>query len=396
MKVLQIHVRLDSGSVGHIVRNLYHEIKNSGNECKIAYARGGIGNIPQEDTIKICSELEVKKHALLTRFFGHTAFYSHKSTVEFLKKIDEYNPDVVHVHGVYGYYINMRDLFVYFKSKRTRVISTLHSCWDFTGHCCYFDFINCGQWKTCCEKCPQKSSYPRSSFLENTKKNFVLKKKLYDDLENCTIVTPSKWLANLVQQSFLKKHSLKVIPNGIDTSVFKKEKINDLGYGIDLTKPIILCIANVWDNRKGWNDVVELSKFLNHQKKCVQLLVVGLNDSQKKELDSTAICISRTTNIQELASIYNAATLLFNPTYEDNYPTVNIESIACGTPVVTYETGGSPEAVKRFDMGEVIRKKDFEKLLSLTERYFEKGKTEKNFDEELSFKRMASEYLNIY
>lgn len=394
MKILQIHVRLDSGCVGHIVRNLYSEIKSKGHDCKIAYARGGIGNIPVEDTIKICSELEVKKHALMTRFFGRTAFYSRKSTIDFLKKVDEYNPDVVHIHGVYGYYINMPLLFDYLKSKKIHVVSTLHSCWDFTGHCCYFDFVNCEQWKNCCVKCPQKASYPRSSFLENTKKNYILKKQLYDGLDNCTIATPSKWMENLARQSFLKKHKIVTVPNGIDTNVFKRIPADTLGYGIDRTKPLILCIANVWNKRKGWDDVVELSNFV--KKKNVQLLVVGVNDKQKKVLGTKAICISRTTNIQELALIYNAATIFFNPTYEDNYPTVNIESIACGTPVVTYATGGSPEAVERFNMGSIVEKKDFAKLISLAEKYFKLGKAKKNINEELSFKRMSSEYLKVY
>lgn len=363
MRILIINLRIGTGSVGRIVSDLYHGIVESGNECKVAYARGGIGDIPIDDTINICSDFEVKKHAMLTRLFGNTAFWSKKNTKVFLKEVDQFNPDIIHIHGLYGYYINMEVLFNYIKECNIKLISTLHSCWDFTGHCCYFDYVKCEQWKTGCKNCIQKSSYPKSSLFDNTEKNYIKKKKYYDQLKNCVIVSPSKWLAKLANESFLNKKEIYIIPNGIDLSIFNK--INgDMSvlkkYGINKNKKIVLGVASIWDRRKGLEDFIELSRMVDDD---IQLVVVGLSKYQVNNLPNNIIGIERTENIQQLVALYSSATVLFNPTYEDNYPTVNLEAIACGTPVVTYDTGGSGEIVKQLDFGIVIINKDYEKLI---------------------------------
>lgn len=393
MKILIVNLRIGTGSVGRIVSDLYHGIVESGNECKVAYARGGLGGLPIEDTLKICSDVEVKKHALLTRLFGNTAFYSKKSTSLFLKEVDKYKPDIIHIHGIYGYYINMELLFNYIKENNIKLVSTLHSCWDFTGHCCYFDYINCEQWKTGCNSCKQKKSYPKS-FIDNPQRNYKIKRELYQQIDECIIVTPSNWLLSLVKQSFLKEKSAKVIPNGIDLSEFNlKTKTHNYDF-INDNSPIILCVASIWDRRKGYKDVLELSENLPSN---IRLVMVGLSDKQMSVLPKNIIGIKRTNNVHELAELYSKATVFFNPTYEDNYPTVNLEAIACGTPVITYDTGGSAESLFGRKYGQVIEKRDYEALIRYSKKIYS---NEINYDfsklENISNNTMIRKYLEVY
>jgi len=392
VKVLIINVRIGTGSVGRIVSDLYHGAVNAGHQCKVAYARGDIGDLPETDTYRICSENEVRVHAGLTRALGNTAFYFAKTTRRFCEWIKKYDPDVVHIHSVYGYYLNMKELFDYLGHSRACVISTLHSCWDFTGHCCYFDYVQCNQWLNGCNNCKQKTSYPKS-YLDNTKRNFLKKKKAYEKLSNCVIVTPSTWLANLVRQSFLKDKEIRVIYNGVDIESFKPtEQLRNLG--IDDRKPIILCVASIWERRKGWEDVVALSKEIDER---YQLVVVGVTERQKNELGGNTVALCRTNSKAELASLYSAATVFFNPTYEDNYPTVNLEAIACHTPVVTYQTGGSPEALNNERWGKVINFKDYTALIDYTDRVHNK-EIIIDFSESglMSNEHMVRNYLSLY
>ncbi|MBQ9265044.1 MAG: glycosyltransferase [Clostridia bacterium] len=392
MKVLIVNLRIGTGSVGRIVSDLYQGIIASGNECKIAYARGNIGDIPVEDTYRICSEQEVMLHAGLTRAFGNTAFYFKNSTKRFCRWIETFHPDIIHLHGAYGYYLNMEVLFKYFKESNVTVVSTLHSCWDFTGHCCYFDYINCDQWKTGCKHCRNKNSYPSSSILDNTARNYKRKKRAYEGLNDCTIVTPSKWMARYAQKSFLSNREIKVIYNGVDLNSFKKyEEKSSL---IANNKPTILCVASIWEKRKGWDDVIELSHIIPET---FQLIVVGLTEKQKEQLSKETIAIERTDSKEELAKLYSSATVFFNPTYEDNYPTVNLEAIACNTPVITYDTGGSPEAIKNESWGLVIAKRDYSSLFRYTKEVYQcQREFDKSEIEAISNAHMVSEYMTLY
>ena len=392
MKVLLVNVRIGSGSVGKIVSDLYHGLVKAGHECRIAYGRGGTGDVPVVHTYKICSENEVKIHAGLTRLLGNTAFYFSRTTEKFCEWIDEFKPDIVHLHGVYGYYVNMETLFNYLSRRKIKVVSTLHSCWDFTGHCCYFDYIGCDEWKRGCKSCPSKGSYPASSFLDDTGRNFVKKMNAYAQIDNCVIVTPSDWLATYVRQSFLKQCKIRVINNGIDLNVFKVS--SKASKHIDTLRPSIICVANIWDKRKGWADDVELSKLVDES---LQLIVVGVTEKQKNELAKHTVAFTRTNDREELAELYSNATVFFNPTYEDNYPTVNLEAAACHTPIVTYDTGGSPEVFHFGDWGQIIEKKDYQALLCFVKMVFRK-QINFSFDnvKMLSEKRMVNEYLQLY
>lgn len=342
MKVLQINSVCGIRSTGRICTDLADVLEQNGDECKIAYGREAVPEKYKKYAIRIGSDMDVKIHALQSRIFDNAGFCSKKATEHFIERVKVYNPDVIHLHNIHGYYINIEVLFNYLAESNKPIIWTLHDCWTFTGHCAHYSFAQCDKWKTGCCGCPQKRGYPSSLVFDSSKRNWERKKNLFTSVKKMTLVTPSRWLASQVEQSFLNKYSIRVIPNGIDLNVFKptptdfRKKNNLEG------KKIILGVASAWGPRKGLCDFVELSKILDENYKIV---LVGVTAKQKKELPRSILAIERTNNIKELAEIYTAADVLFNPTYEDTYPTVNLEAQACGTPVVTYRTGGSVESV---------------------------------------------------
>ena len=342
MRVLQINSVCGIRSTGRICTDLADVLLQDGHECKIAYGRESVPEKYRKIAVRIGNDLDAKMHALQSRIFDNAGFGSRLATEKFIEWVKEYNPDIIHLHNIHGYYINIEVLFKYLAESNKPVIWTLHDCWAFTGHCAYFSYVKCDKWKTGCFNCPQKKRYPLSLLWDASKQNWQKKKALFTSVKNMTLVTPSKWLANEVKKSFLSNYPMNVIANGIDLDVFKptpsdfKEK-NGL-----VCKKIILGVASSWSECKGLKDFIELSKILDEKYKIV---LVGLSGNQIKELPENVMAISRTNNVKELAEIYTAADIFFNPTYEDNFPTVNLEAQACGTPVITYRTGGSVESV---------------------------------------------------
>ncbi|WP_142420714.1 glycosyltransferase [Clostridium perfringens] len=340
MKVLQINSVCGVGSTGRIATDLYKVLEEQGHECVIAYGRG---TAPEGiKTIKIGTDFDNYMHVAKTRLFDKHGFGSTKATKEFIKKVKEYDPDVIHLHNIHGYYINIEILFNYLKELDKKVIWTLHDCWAFTGHCSHFDYIGCDKWKAECEKCPQKKEYPSSILKNNSNWNYEKKKQLFTSVNNMTIVTPSRWLSNLVKESFLNKYPIKVINNGIDLGIFKPTKSNFREKHNLQDKIIILGVASVWTKKKGFYYFIEVAKKLNDSFKVV---MVGISEKQKTRLPKNILAISRTNNAKELAEIYSAADIFINPTLEDTYPTTNLEAIACNTKVITFDVGGSKEAV---------------------------------------------------
>lgn len=343
MKVLQINSVCGVGSTGRIATDIHKMLLEQGHESYIAYGRGEAKNC--NNSIRIGNNLDVLFHVLLTRFFDMHGFGSKRATKKFIKKVKEINPDVIHLHNIHGYYINIEVLFNYLKESGKKLVWTLHDCWAFTGHCAYFDFVGCEKWKTGCEKCPQLKSYPNSIFKDHSKKNYLKKKALFNNLHNLTLVTPSQWLSNLVKTSFLKEYQVQVINNGIDLNVFKPTE-SDFRKKYNLEdKFIILGVASVWEMRKGLKDFIALSKLIEDN---FLILIVGLSKSQSKLINDlkNIIGINKTSDMRELVQIYSISNVYFNPTYEDNYPTTNLEAIACKIPIVTYDTGGSIEILK--------------------------------------------------
>lgn len=356
MKVLEVNTVCGSGSTGRIACQIAETVTENGGEATVAYARNYYPAGCSVPVHKIGSRLDVLLHAGLSRLTDRQGFYSKRATKRFVSFIREFNPDIIHLHNLHGYYLNLPVLFNFLADFNKPVVWTLHDCWAFTGHCSYFDFVGCEKWKTGCHHCPQKTKYPKSILLDQSKRNWEEKRQLFTSIQNMTIITPSHWLAGLVRQSFLGKYPVQVIHNGIDLDVFKPTPSTwKEDHGI--TKPMILACASRWDQRKGYADVLKIAEILPEY----QVVIVGIDNKQAKKLSSNIVGIQRTNSIQDLVKIYSAADVFINTTYEDNYPTVNLEALACGTPVITYDTGGSPEIIDEKN-GVVVPKGDINEL----------------------------------
>lgn len=355
MRVLQINTVYGYGSTGKIAEGIHDCCIQNGDNCVTAHR---FFEKKMTDSITVSSWLDCHIHNRLGRIFCIGGCLSAIKTRGFLKWLDSYKPEIIQLHNLHGNYINLPALFGYIKKHHIPVVWTLHDCWAFTGQCPYFDIAGCGKWKNGCHHCPQIHEYP-NAFVDNTRMMWKLKRKWFTGVENMTIVTPSRWLADLVKQSYLKDYPVKVINNGIDLNVFKPVESNFRErHGIAQDKFVLLGVAFGWGKRKGLDVFIELSKRLDSR---FQIVLVGTDEQTDSQLPENIISIHRTENQQELAEIYSAADLFVNPTREDNYPTVNMESIACGTPVLTFKTGGSPEIADE-SCGSVVDKDDIDAM----------------------------------
>lgn len=361
MRVLQITAFSGWGCTGRIALGIHNALVADGNESAIAWGR--TNTAPKSvKTIQIGSHFDQQVHGLYTRMTDKCGFGSKNATKLFIKQIKELKPDLIQMHIMHGYYINLEILFDYIKSENIPVVWTFHDCWAFTGHCPYFDLVGCEKWKTGCHNCQQKGHHPISWFMDNSKWNWNKKKEVYGAYDKLTIVTPSKWLASLVKDSFLHERNVVVINNGININNFKptKNKIKEK-LGIQ-DKKIILGVSSSWADSKGLSDFVSLSELLEDN---YQIVLVGLTKKQKDKLPKSIIGIERTDSVQELAELYTAADVFVNPTYEDNYPTTNLEALACGTPVITYKSGGSTEIVDSTGYGYIVEQGNIELLKNI-------------------------------
>ena len=334
-KLVEINAAANYGSTGRIAEAIGLAAMREGWECTMVH--GPRYSNPSQ-LAEICTQgkLGDLMHGLRSLLLDGHGLGSERATRRLVAELDGIKPDVVHLHNVHGYYLNYRVLFEWLQRADCKVVWTLHDCWPFTGHCTYFDFIGCDRWQTGCHECPQLGAYPRSLFVDRSERNYELKRRLFTSLgDRLTLVPVSHWLEGLVRESFFKGSAIRTIHNGIDTSVFaprRKERRRDY----------VLGVASPWTARKGLNDFVELRKALPDD---ADIVLVGLTVKQIKELPAGIAGIERTQNVDQLAELYSGATLFANPTYEDNFPTTNLEAMACGTPVLTYRTGGSPEAL---------------------------------------------------
>lgn len=335
MKVVQINATCGIGSTGKICVGISEILTEKGVENYILCSKSNGYHLG----IELADNIYTKFQALKSHVLGNYGFNSKLETKRMIAELKRIKPDIVHLHNIHGHDCNLEMLFKYFKADNVKLIWTFHDCWAFTGYCPHFTMMKCDKWKTGCHNCIQKKDF--SWFIDRSQQLFEQKKKLFSGL-NLTVVTPSRWLADLVKESFLKDYPIEVINNGIDLDVFRPTESDfRKRYGIE-DKKMILGVAFDWGERKGLDVFIELSQRLPNE---YQIVLVGTNDAIDKVLPSNVISIHRTQNQRELAEIYTAADVFVNPTREDNYPTVNMEAIACGTPVVTFRTGGSPEMV---------------------------------------------------
>jgi putative colanic acid biosynthesis glycosyltransferase len=350
------------GSTGRIVRQIQDVAEKKGmmTWTVTSYDRSGRVKYKNHDII-IGNFFSRYLHLLISRFMGIGGLFSNIATIRLVKRLNQIKPDIIHLHNLHNAYINLPILFSYIKKNDIRVIWTLHDCWAFTGRCPYFDITNCSKWKEGCGNgCPfPKDEYP-ISYINNTRLMWKIKRKCFDGVQNLIIVTPSEWLRNIVDSSFLAQYKAIVINNGIDLSLFKPTEGNFKSKYDVSDKNIILGVALAWDRRKGIDVFAKLDELLSDE---YQIVLIGVNEEQKRTLPSSIICIGRTNSQTELAEIYSAADVFLNPTREDNFPTVNIEALACGTPVITFNTGGSPEIIDD-TCGIVVNDGDYDALVA--------------------------------
>lgn len=353
-KLIQINTVCNTAT-GKIMKDIQIEASNLGYQTLSIYGRRkGYKDL---NCIKIGNNISFLIHIAITTLFDKHGYGSYFKTKKIIKILKKEKPDIIHLHNIHGYYLNFPTLFKYLKKEYNgKIFWTLHDCWTFTGHCAYFTRINCKKWKKGCYKCNNKTRYPISLLLDSSKSNYLAKKEYFTNIKNLTIITPSNWLKKLVEKSFLQEYPIITINNGIDTKIFKYTPNNTIKtkYKIPNDKKIILGVANVWEDRKGLKDFIELSKIIDNN---YIIILVGINKKQKKELPNNIIGIHRTNNQNELANLYSIASAFVNPTYEDNYPTVNIEALACKTPVITYNTGGCLEQINKTN-GIIIKKEE--------------------------------------
>ena len=388
MKVLMINVVCGIRSTGRICTDLAAELEKKGHEVKIAYGRENVPDAYQKYAIRIGSEFDWLFHCAKARLFDTSGFGSKIATKRFIDWVKVYDPDVIHLHNIHGYYINLEILFNYLRHCGKKIIWTLHDCWAFTGHSVYCDVVNCEKWKDGCSNCPIIREYPRS-YIDRSKVNWKKKKEILDGIPNLSLVTPSEWLANLVRKSFLAQYPVTVIHNGINTSMFyPTESDFREKYGVS-DKYMLLGVSSAWDDMKGLSDYIKLSSMLGDNYKIV---LVGLTKRQLSRLPNNIIGIERTNSVQELVDIYSAADLYVNLSYCENYPTVNLEALACGTPVLTYDTGGSSESVIK---GIVVNKGDLSAVAEAVKQS-EMTRISTDFNrEDFDSQRALDEYIRI-
>lgn len=402
LTLLQINSALNYGSTGRIAEKIGLLAQENGFETFIAHGPR-YKNASEQKSYQVVSPLGEKLHGVQSLLLDRHGLASARETHRLVEQIKAISPDIIHLHNLHGYYLNYEVLFRYLSSVDIPIVWTLHDCWSFTGHCSYFDYIGCERWKTECHDCPLVHSYPKSLFVDNSRDNYRRKKTAFTSVKNMTLVPVSEWLGGLVRDSFLGKYPVNVIHNGTDLTTFTP------GCGLDLNarfgtagKKYVLGVAAPWSQRKGLDDVAALAGKLDSEK--YRIVLVGLSPKQISELPAGIIGLERTQNVAELAGYYAGADVFINPTLEDNFPTTNIEALACGTPVVTYRTGGSPEAISP-ETGLVVEKGNVDELASAVETICGNGKSAyavacrvravENYDKDKCFGEYISLYLKL-
>ena len=393
LRLLQINVTANWGSHGKIAEQIGKIAMANGWESYIAYGRNKTES--ESHLIRIGSPIEICLHGIEAKLLGRHGLGSVLGTKMFIKRIRKIKPDVIHLHNVHGYYINYKLLFEFLIEYGRPVIWTLHDCWAFTGRCAHFVDVGCYKWKKGCYDCRFKQIYPNTWIWDHSKSDYQLKRKLFSMLPNLTIVPVSVWLKEFVRNSFLKNQRIEIIHNGTNLNTFAYPLKDE----VENAKFTILGVSNLWTENKGLNDFIALRKCLPEDK--YDIVMVGLNDKQLNALSKGIKGIKRTNSVQELVKLYASADVFWNPTYVDNFPTVNIEALACGTPVITYKTGGSPEAINE-NTGFVVDQGDLKGVLAAIDTIKIKGKKfyspkcRQRAEEKFDMVKQFQKYIDLY
>lgn len=395
MKVLLVNTFIGCTSTGNLTYEIYKMVKKSGEECIIAYGRANKKKC--SDVYQIGNKIDYYFHCLWTRVTDRNGFASRTATNKFINFIDDYSPDVIHLHNLHGYYLNIPILFEYLAKKSIPIVWTFHDCWPYTGHCPYYSAIGCNRWQTECYSCPKQHQHPASYGLEQSTRNYADKKKYFTMPKKMVITPVSKWLGTEVSKSFFREKKIEVVYNGLDLNTFKPDRNSSFKVKYKLSdKKIVLGVANVWTENKGLEDFINLSVNLPDIYKVV---LVGLSRDQIEKVSHKGIIgISRTENVQQLVEIYSAADVFVNPSREETFGLVTAEALACGTPAVVYNATASPELVDE-ETGRVVEVGDIKGLFEAIKQIDKQKmsvacvkRAELLFDKSINQKR----YLEIY
>lgn len=350
MRVLFINTVYGRGSTGRIVADLGKMLEDNGHEFKVAYGRGDNRSDPH--CYRIGNNLDMYFHAGISRISDRAGFYSRSATNKLIEFIKEYKPDIIHLHNLHGYFLNIEILFKYLSDEyKGRIIWTLHDCWAFTGHCVHFTYAKCDKWIKGCNHCPHKREYPSSFLFDSSEKNYIEKRKLFTSVANLEIVTVSKWLKSIAELSFLGEKKITCIYNGIDTERFHPVP-NFVKEELGITeKKMILLVSDGWIEQKGYSTVLEVAKEAPSDWRFV---MVGLTKKQISELPENIIGFERIWNQDKLIEYYSAADVFFNPSLEETFGLVTSEAMACGTPAVVMNSTACPELIVDDAFGSVI------------------------------------------
>ena len=374
-RVLQINpVIRKTTSTGKIIAEISAVAQTCGWESHVAYSRGRDGAPPDGGFyLPVGGRLSVALHGALTRLTDRHGLGSKVATFRFIRQVEKLDPDVIHIHNIHGYFLNYKMLFDYLRRSGKPVVWTVHDCWLYTGHCYHYDSIGCDRWKSGCHDCPQKRDFPSSLLADRSKRNFEDKRAAFTSLDKdrFVLVTVSGWMRNQMKESFLKGCRFEVIHNGIDTDMFVPVPAGNFIARHHLEgKHILLGVANIWSKEKGLDDFIRLASMLGDDE---IIVLVGLGEARAASMPGRIVGLPRTASVEELREIYSAADAFVNLTWQDNYPTVNMEAMACGTPVVTYGTGGSGESVFE-GAGAVVGQGDLEAVLAAVRQIETRGR----------------------
>ena len=373
-RILYINEALNTGSTGHIVEQLGLAAQQMGCECLVAHG-ARYTHSSQLPHFAFSSRLTEYIHGVLSLLFNAHGLGSRMATKRLIRKIQQWRPDIIHLHNIHGYYLNYPLLFAFLKRADIPVIWTLHDCWTVTGRCAHFTSSACAQWQTRCVRCPNYSDYPRSLTAVRTSANFDQKKLSFLGVPQMTLVPVSKWLGDIVAHAFLRAYPCRVIQNGIDTTLFQPIDTPWRNQWNVQNKTILLGVASQWTETKGWNDWLQLAKQLNEH---YCLVLVGVSAQQKRLLPSNCIGIQRTDNIHELAEIYSAADIYLNLAYQEAFGLTVLEALACGTPCISYRTTAIPE-ITTPEVCQMIEVGDVEavvKAVQTADKQFKRQKSE--------------------
>ena len=362
MKVFQLNTFCGIKSTGRIAAEIALLLEEQGHVCRIGYGAEAPPVKWERFAYRVGGPIERKVHGAIRKFFDAEGYGSQLGTLRLIRELKRFQPDIIHLHNIHGCYLHFGILFRYLKKNRIPLIWTLHDCWPMTGHCAYFEYAKCFKWQAECGHCPQLLNYPPCYGLDGSKRNLRHKKALFSGLPAMSWVTPSNWLKTYVEESWLNQYPAQVIYNGVDLSVLAPADVEEntkLRQKHRITaKHVVLAVAADWDGRKGLSYLLEAVKQWDED---YQLVVIGLSEAQINELPAGILGIAATKDVSELKAWYSLADCLANPTMEDNMPMVNLEALACGTPVVVFSTGGCPEVIDD-TCGRVIPQGDAEAL----------------------------------